>query len=167
MEKEKANLLKKWWFWICIVLIICIISASAIFAFIHLNKNDNNLTDIQEQINNISNRYTLYISNDKILLFSENANNNSDTQAELEKVIKVLKENINTTFKNCTTLICIDFLESNSKNNELVVRQIYSLPNFEQLESISYIKFDTYKALYNTYEDTMNKYTNLFMSIGR
>ena len=58
-------------------------------------------------------------------------------------------------------------MESDGKENELVLKQTYSLPDFTQEENYSYINFDSYEELYNTYEDTMNKYTNLFMSIGR
>ncbi len=151
---------------LAVVAVLAVIVYIVIFVIIQLNnENSNNLADIQKQINSVSNYYSIYTANDKLILLGENLN--KDNQTELQEIIKLLKENASTTFKNYSTLICIDFLESSGKENELTIKQTYSLPNFEQLEETTYIKFDTYKELYNTYEDTMDKYTDLFMSIGR
>lgn len=165
MEKEKTKLYQKWWFWLCIVLIVCVVGSITIICLTQFNDKNSNLIDIQKQINSISEHYSLYIKNDKLILLGENLN--KDNQTKLQEIVKVLKENINTTFKNYTSLICIDFMESSGKENELVMKQVYSLPDFTQEESYTYINFDSYKELYNTYEDTMSKYTDLFMSIGR
>lgn len=163
--EEKKKLYQKWWFWVCIAFVICVICSIVVIGLTQFRNKNNNLIDIQEQINNIGEHYSIYTTNDKLVLLGENLN--KDNQSELQEVIKIIKENINTTFKNYTTLICIDFMESDGKENELVLKQIYSLPDFTQEENYSYINFDSYEELYNTYEDTMNKYTNLFMSIGR
>lgn len=165
MEKEKAKLYQKWWFWVCIVLIAYVVGSIIIICLTQFNDKNSNLIDIQKQINSISEHYSIYIKNDKLILLGENLN--KDNQTKLQEVVKVLKENINTTFKNYTSLICVDFMESSGKENELVMKQVYSLPDFTQEESYTYINFDSYKELYNTYEDTMSKYTDLFMSIGR
>ena len=163
--EEKKKVYQKWWFWVCIILVICSISSVVIVSLIKVRSKNNIFIDIQKQVNNINEHYSIYMTDDKLVLLGENLN--KDNQTGLQEIIKIIKENIDTTFKNYTTLICIDFMESSGKENELVLKQVYNLPDFTQKENYSYINFDSYDELYNTYEDTMDKYTNLFMSIGR
>ena len=163
--EEKKKVYQKWWFWVCIILVICSISSVVIVSLIKVRSKNNIFIDIQKQVNNINEHYSIYMADDKLVLLGENLNKNNQTG--LQEIIKIIKENIDTTFKNYTTLICIDFMESSGKENELVLKQVYNLPDFTQKENYSYINFDSYDELYNTYEDTMDKYTNLFMSIGR
>lgn len=163
MEKEKVSILRKWWFWVIVVLtILCIILISLLIV-----KKDNfssNTNDIISQIKQISNKSILYVSNDTLLVYAEHFNG---IEGELKEIMDFVKDNKSSIFKNYNKLITISLIDNtdNSKEEYLILKQELNLSNFSLISDKTYIDFEDYKKLFNTYEGTMDNYTDLFTSI--
>lgn len=169
-KKQKKKILKKWWFWACVSFTILIIIAITIILIKTNNKN--NIQKISDEISTeLEGASLFYSKNNKTLVLELNNIDITKQSSNYSNVIKIIKDNLNNELKNFTKLKIITFppnddSETDYKNN-LVFIAIYELPSFRELSNDHYINFEAYTSMYNTLDETMKNYTDLFMSIGR
>lgn len=166
-QKKEKNFYKKWWFWVIILVITIVIGLTIIIA-IAFSIVKGEIEDLALEIQEIYEDATVYSSAESNTLFIELRNWNSQYSNELEKIIKTVKTKVNNNeLSMYNRLVTLTYMESNEKEEALIIRKSYSLPDFvkNEKDSKSYIIFEEYKNLYDTLNKTMDGYTSLFNSI--
>ncbi len=168
MPKKDKNIFKKWWFWVCIVFIVILV---IIISIIMIKSSKlNTIDEIAKEVNEELKCANLFVSKENETLILELKDFDSSKQSsKYSNVIKIIKDNLDGELKDFSTLEVISHLaKTDSENdNSLIIITTYKLPNFKEISNNSFIDFEAYKDLYDTYDETMQSYTNLFMSIGR
>lgn len=168
MPEGVKNIFKKWWFWICIVSIVLVVIIVSIIMI--KSSKLNSIDEISKEINEELKCANLFVSKESETLILELKDFDSSKQSsKYSNVIKIIKDNLDGELKDFSTLEVISHLAKNNSesNNGLIVITTFELPSFKEISNNNYIDFEAYKDLYDTYDETMNSYTNLFMSIGR
>mgnify|MGYP001851501471 CR=1 FL=1 len=134
--------MKKKSFFIAIILILTVIMLTGC--------KNNNIDSLKLEINKIFEYAHLYLSNgDTILLYVENYENDRDTE-KLSQIMDLLKSSIEKgKFNKFKKLEVITYLSE----NELMIKDIYNLPEFDKEYHKSYVDFEKYTELYNDYMD--------------
>lgn len=134
--------MKKKSFFIAIFLILTLIMLTGC--------KNNNIDSLKLEINKIFEYAHLYLSNgDTILLYVENYENDRDTE-KLSQIMDLLKSSIEKgKFNKFKKLEVITYLSE----NELMIKDIYNLPEFDKEYHKSYVDFEKYTELYNDYMD--------------
>lgn len=134
--------MKKKSFFIAIFLILTVIMLTGC--------KNNNIDSLKLEINKIFEYAHLYLSNgDTILLYVENYENDRDTE-KLSQIMDLLKSSIEKgKFNKFKKLEVITYLSE----NELMIKDIYNLPEFDKEYHKSYVDFEKYTELYNDYMD--------------
>lgn len=128
---------------------IFFVSMFLILAIIMLTGcKNNNIDSLKLEINKIFEDAHLYLSNgDTILLYVENYENDRDTE-KLSQIMDLLKSSIEKgKFNKFKKLEVITYLSK----NELMIKDIYNLPEFDKEYHKSYVDFEKYTELYNDY----------------
>lgn len=167
-QMGKAKLYQKWWFWVCIIFVILIIGIVLSIILI-VKDNTKNIDNISSQIQNIYKNSALYSSIDNTLILELKHFDTEKNAIEYRNIISLIKNNLNKELKNYKKLIILSYIddEENNQSQYMLLTTVYSLPDFMEKENINYIDFNNYMNLYNAYNETMNNYTDLFISIGR
>ncbi len=161
------EIIKKWWFWLILLGIIIVIGFTIIM-MMAFNMIKGEVGDLAIQIQNIYEDATIYASagNNTLILELDNWNNNYSD--ELSRMIEIVKNKINNNeLKSYSKFVTLAFIENNGKENALLVKTTYNIPEFtkNEEESKPYILFDEYQKLFDTYDKAMEGYTGLFNSI--
>lgn len=167
-QMGKTKLYQKWWFWVCIIFVVLIIGIVLSIILI-VKDNTKNIDNISSQIQNIYKNSALYSSIDSTLILELKHFDTEKNAIEYRNIISLIKNNLNKELKNYKKLIILSYIddEENNQSQYMLLTTVYSLPDFMEKENINYIDFNNYMNLYNAYNETMNSYTDLFMSIGR
>lgn len=166
--KKEKTFYKKWWFWVIILATVVIIAFTILMikAFDLVNGETG---DLFTEIRNISENATVYSSSGRGVLYIELRNWSNDENAnELKQIIETVKRKVNNQeLHGYEKFVTLTYLENNEKDEALIMRTSYNLPDFtkDEEDSKSYIIFEEYEALFNTLSETMDGYTGLYNSI--
>jgi len=154
-ETKKLKLYQKWWFWV-IILAIVIIGAISIMAMT-FNSKKSEISDLAIQIQEIHKDAIVYSSKENKTLFIELRNWSNKNSNELGKIIDIVKNTGKNKLSMYDKFVTLAYLESNDKKESLIVKNTYSLPDFiqDKENSNSYILFDEYQELFDTYSNAM------------
>lgn len=138
---------------IIISILLMLIVAIIIFLVCFFNKSKNDATmntskdlnqyqvDLSKQINDLLGSSSVYYSADGTSMFIEIRNWDNENNEKLQEVIKILRNDVQ---KNNIKLITITtYINDNSKNNYLVIRNMYDTERGNIGEQETYIDFDT------------------------
>lgn len=160
-----SKVLEKWWFWV-ILSIIIITLLITISIIVVINGQGNEIKGLTSEVQRIYDEAEIYLSADKKTLILELNNWDNDYEEQLSEIINLLKSKINNNeLQTYNKFVTLTYLNSNEQNNMLYIKQTYTLPDFVLEDTKEYIDFEEYKDLYNTLENTMDSYTNLFNDI--
>lgn len=145
--------MKKKSFFIAMFLILAVIMLTGC--------KNNNVDSLKLEINKIFEDAHLYLSNgDTILLYVENYENDQDSE-KLNKIIELLKDNIKKgNLNDFKKLEVITYLSK----NELIMKDIYSLPEIEREYNKAYIDYERYTELFDDYmsgTEALNEFIGL------
>lgn len=160
-----SKVLEKWWFWVIlsIIIITLLITISIIVA---INGQVNEIKGLTSEVQGIYDKAEIYLSADKKTLILELNDWDNDYEEQLSEIINLLKSKINNDeLQTYNKFVTLTYLNSNEQKNVLYIKQTYTLPNFVLEDTKEYIDFEEYKDLYNTLDNTMDSYTNLFNDI--
>lgn len=123
--------------------------------------SNDNIDSLKLEINKIFEDAHLYLSNgDTILLYVENYENDQDSE-KLNKIIELLKDNIKKgNLNDFKKLEVITYLSK----NELIMKDIYSLPEIEREYNKAYIDYERYTELFDDYmsgTEALNEFIGL------
>lgn len=164
-EKNKKSVLNT--IFIVIVLILVVLGIFSILKmFFGNNSNgDKEIEDLSEQLKEVYSDLTVYSSANKEILFIELNNWSNSYSGKLSEIIDIIKIKMKEEeFESYKKLTTITHLESNGKENALLLEYTYNLPEFTQDSKREYIIFEEYQNLYNTLNKTMEGYTGLYNS---
>lgn len=133
-----------------LLLIITILLIAIMFLAGCDKKTQNTEADsIENEIKKVYSDSIVSFSEDKEILCIElhNLENGGKIKNEIIETIKRQIEN--NKLKNCKILIIYGFLNSNEKTNQLFVKELYSIPDFEHISTKKYINYEVYDDLYN------------------
>ena len=160
-----SKVLEKWWFWV-ILSIIIITLLITISIIVVINGQVNEIKGLTSEVQGIYDKAEIYLSADKKTLILELNNWDNDYEEQLSEIINILKSKINNDeLQTYNKFVTLTYLNSNEQKNVLYIKQTYTLPNFVLEDTKEYIDFEEYKDLYNTLDNTMDSYTNLFNDI--
>lgn len=160
-----SKVLEKWWFWV-ILSIIIITLLITISIIVVINGQGNEIKGLTSEVQRIYDEAEIYLSADKKTLILELNNWDNDYEEQLSEIINLLKSKINNDeLQTYNKFVTLTYLNSNEQKNMLYIKQTYTLPDFVLEDTKEYIDFEEYKDLYNTLENTMDSYTNLFNDI--
>lgn len=160
-----SKVLEKWWFWI-ILSIIIITLLITISIIVVINGQVNEIKGLTSEVQGIYDKAEIYLSADKKTLILELNDWDNDYEEQLSEIINLLKSKINNDeLQTYNKFVTLTYLNSNEQKNVLYIKQTYTLPNFVLEDTKEYIDFEEYKDLYNTLDNTMDSYTNLFNDI--
>lgn len=160
-----SKVLEKWWFWV-ILSIIIITLLITISIIVVINGQVNEIKGLTSEVQGIYDKAEIYLSADKKTLILELNNWDNDYEEQLSEIINLLKSKINNDeLQTYNKFVTLTYLNSNEQKNVLYIKQTYTLPNFVLEDTKEYIDFEEYKDLYNTLDNTMDSYTNLFNDI--
>lgn len=145
--------MKKKSFFIAMFLILAVIMLTGC--------KNNNVDSLKLEINKIFEDAHLYLSNgDTILLYVENYENDQDSE-KLNKIIELLKDNIKKgNLNDFKKLEVITYLSK----NELIMKDVYSLPEIEREYNKAYIDYERYTELFDDYmsgTEALNEFIGL------
>lgn len=145
--------MKKKSFFIAMFLILAVIMLTGC--------KNNNIDSLKLEINKIFEDAHLYLSNgDTILLYVENYENDQDSE-KLNKIIELLKDNIKKgNLNDFKKLEVITYLSK----NELIMKDVYSLPEIEREYNKAYIDYERYTELFDDYmsgTEALNEFIGL------
>lgn len=170
----ESKFYKKWWFWAIVILSIVSISSTILLIISNTNQsiptntsstNRNDIYVTAAQIQSIYENATLYRSAGGNTLILELKNfNMEESYLEFDKMINIIKENVKDQLSSYKELVIMSYMNDDDGNNSLAFKTTYSLPNFikNDNESCNYINYEQYTELYNTYENAMDSYKELF-----
>lgn len=160
-----SKVLEKWWFWV-ILSIIIITLLITISIIVVINGQVNEIKGLTSEVQGIYDKAEIYLSADKKTLILELNDWDNDYEEQLSEIINLLKSKINNDeLQTYNKFVTLTYLNSNEQKNVLYIKQTYTLPNFVLEDTKEYIDFEEYKDLYNTLDNTMDSYTNLFNGI--
>ena len=160
-----SKVLEKWWFWL-ILSIIIITLLITISIIVVINGQVNEIKGLTSEVQGIYDKAEIYLSADKKTLILELNDWDNDYEEQLSEIINLLKSKINNDeLQTYNKFVTLTYLNSNEQKNVLYIKQTYTLPNFVLEDTKEYIDFEEYKDLYNTLDNTMDSYTNLFNDI--
>lgn len=160
-----SKVLEKWWFWV-ILSIIIITLLITISIIVVINGQVNEIKGLTSEVQGIYDKAEIYLSADKKTLILELNDWDNDYEEQLSEIINLLKSKINNDeLQTYNKFVTLTYLNSNEQKNVLYIKQTYTLPNFVLEDTKEYIDFEEYKDLYNTLDNTMDSYTNLFNDI--
>lgn len=165
-HNNSKAIFQKWWFCLLIVVILLIISISSTIIILG-NKKNNEIDNISKEIKNIYGEATLYTSYYEKAIYIElnNYDTNQNSQ-QLTNILTTIKEKIkNSEFSQYDKLITLAFINSSNKEEGLIIRTVYNLPDLKIEEAKEYIDFDEYSNLFEKYNNAMDGYTRLYNSI--
>lgn len=166
--KKEKDFYKKWWFW-AIILVIVIIITFTILMIEAFDLIKGEIGDLSTEIKNISENATVYSSSGRGILYIELRNWSNDKNSnELRQIIETVRRKVNNQeLHGYEKFVTLAYLESNNKEEALIMRTAYNLPDFTKDEdnSKNYIIFEEYEALFDTLSETMDGYTGLYNSI--
>lgn len=147
MEKGKANLFQKWWFWVCIVLIVCVISSIVILSNSNKNTSTGITTTYSDTSNNSRERSQKTISDEEL---------KSNIEIEPLGIVKngdfVIKVNNNNDVPICISDLEVIFKDNN--NNFIEKKEVDS--SFFGIDK----KSETVVYVYSYSDDNFTKYSN-------
>lgn len=167
IPKKEKEFYKKWWFWL-ILLAIVIIIGFTIIMIVAFNTIKGEVGDLAIEIQEIYEDATVYSSAGSNTLFIELRNWDNQYANQLSEIIKAVKTRINNNELSLyNELVTLSYIKSAEKEEVLLIREAYSLPDFTQdnTNTKEYILYTEYKDLYNVLSNTWDGYTNLFNSI--
>lgn len=123
---------------------------------------EQNIVTLGENIKNVYSNSITYISSDKKTLFVE-LNNFDSSQSGYVKdgIMKAIENEINNNkLKECNKFILTAFITNGEMENQLFIKEIYSMPELKNESSRNYIDYSTFSNLYDlTIGDSSNKTT--------
>lgn len=168
-EKRKQgnkNFYQKWWFWVILLIMICVIGFGLLVAVALLNMGD--IYDLTSDIKKIYQDANLYSSVDDSTLMLEWHNFDSEkNKNEMNTIINKIKTSLSDGDLNgYNKLIEIAYLNSGDKQEVLLTKTVYTLPDFNIESNDEYILFSEYKSLNNALIQTTDSFTGLYNSIN-
>lgn len=161
------DIVKKWWFWVCLVLITLIVSFVILMVFA-FNTATSGISGVALEILHISENAILYSSAGETELILKIEHFDKLEEGQPQKIMNILKSYKDTILSSYKKLIVISMIDNKSdtnKANYLILYQEYNMSDFSTPTVKQYIDFSEYEELFNTYDKTMNSYTDLFNSI--
>ena len=165
--KKEKEFYKKWWFWLILLAIIIVIGFILILVMaFNIVKGD--VKDLALEIHKVYKDATVYSSAEGNTIYIELRKWDNKYSNELGKIINIVKTKVNNNeLSMYNKFVTLAYIKSNGNEEELLVKTVYSLPDFVKDENSSktYIVFEEYEKMYDTLNKTMDSYTGLFNSI--
>ncbi|MCI8309113.1 MAG: hypothetical protein HFJ45_02655 [Clostridia bacterium] len=158
--------MKKKWIFLEILFIILIIAITAFVSIkVYTANNDNSdsistsasskdaIKELELEIQAFYKDSTIYASGDKKILILELKNWDNTENYKINMILNTIKAKMeNKEFKTYNKLIEMTYFDEEiSDGMKLYQKEIFSLPDLKEEETISFVDFDTYEKDHNSY----------------